>query len=76
MKTVFRLMEVENSHPITAQTEPEFLALLQRSILLGLKEMGALNETQYRRAEEALLRQYRNAKPHASSDGKKGGNGP
>lgn len=59
MKTVFRLIEIESSHPVTTQTDSEFLFLLQRAILLGLKEEGALNETQHRLAEESLLKQYR-----------------
>ena len=52
-------MGVRNSHPITKQTDFDFLFLLQRSVLLGLKESTMLNEMQLRQAEAVLLRQYR-----------------
>lgn len=59
MKTVFKLMEVENAHSITKLSDSDFLFLLQHSALLGLKETGAINEMQYRQAEEMLRRQRR-----------------
>lgn len=59
MKTMFRLVSIENQHAINASTDSDFLFLMQRAVLMGLKEAGSLSELQYRHAEESLLKQYR-----------------
>lgn len=59
MKTTFKLIRVEDDHSITKSSDNDFMLLVQRAVLLGLKDAGALNEMQYRQAENGLLRQYR-----------------
>lgn len=53
-KKFAELQWIDNSHPITKETDQAFLYLLQSSLLLALKELGQLNEIQYRNAEEQL----------------------
>lgn len=59
MEEKARLVGIERDHRITKETDSRFLFELQRAILLSLKEGGALNETQYRYAEEKLKAQLR-----------------
>ena len=58
MNTIFRLIGLENDHPVTKASDRNFLVLIQRAVLLALKDAGTLNEMQHRQAEEELLRQY------------------
>ena len=51
------LRSVENDRRITKDQDAEFLYEYQRAILLALQEVGQLNETQYRYAEEKLKAQ-------------------
>ena len=53
------LVKIEKDHAITKKTDARFLMEYQRSILLELKERGALTEMQYRNAVEAIERQLR-----------------
>ena len=54
-----RLIGVEHDHRITKETDSQFLFEYQRAILLSLKDSGALDEAQYRYAEEKLRNQLR-----------------
>lgn len=54
-----RLVRVEHDHRITKETDGQFLFEYQRAILLSLKDSGALDEAQYRYAEEKLKAQLR-----------------
>lgn len=47
-----RLLGVTDEKFITQETDPAFWSMLQRAILLGLKDEGILIEVQYRYAEE------------------------
>ena len=60
MEEKARLVGIEYDHRITKETDSRFLFELQRAILLSLKEGGALDEAQYRYAEEKLKAQLRN----------------
>ena len=51
------LLSIENDHSITRKTDPEFLYVFQKAVLLALLEDGTLTEMQYRYAEEKLRRQ-------------------
>lgn len=51
------LQGVQYDRPITEETSPEFLFLLQQSLLLALREQGTLDQIQYARAQERLERQ-------------------
>ena len=53
------LVQIENDHKITKESDYEFLHLLQNGMLLALKEKGYLNEVQYRYAEQKLKDQRR-----------------
>jgi len=60
MKRQFaELRSIDNNEPITPENHYEFLFCLQRSLLLALRELGRLNEMQYRHAEERLKQQRR-----------------
>lgn len=61
MKTDAVLKQIHNEHPIRKSTDAEFLFLIQRAALLGLKDAGILNEVQHRHAEEMLTQQHRAA---------------
>ena len=66
-----RLVGIEHDHKITKETDSRFLFEYQRAILLSLMEDGALNEAQYRYAEEKLkdrLRTYM-IKPGGAEEG-------
>ena len=68
MRMYFRLFQIDNCHQISKQNEGNFIFLIQRAVLLGLKEAGRLNEMQHRQAEATLLEQYRaNIREHAES---------
>lgn len=54
-----RLVRVEHDRRITKETDSQFLFEYQRAILLSLKDSGALDEAQYRYAEEKLKAQLR-----------------
>lgn len=53
------LTHIENNRGITKEEDGAFLFILQRCLLLHLRERGLLNEMQYRRAEEKLRHQMR-----------------
>lgn len=57
MKTYFCFLGTD--HRKNLLEDRAFLLLLQRAVLLGLKEEGYLTQTQQRLAEEILLRQFR-----------------
>ena len=54
-----RLVRVEHDRRITKETDSQFLFEYQRAFLLSLKDSGALDEAQYRYAEEKLKAQLR-----------------
>lgn len=54
MRNQSRLVEIENDREITKETDSRFLFEYQRAVLLTLRDKGALNEAQYRCAEEKL----------------------
>ena len=54
-----RLVRVEHDRRITKEKDSQFLFEYQRAILLSLKGSGALDEAQYRYAEEKLKAQLR-----------------
>ncbi len=53
------LAEIVHNQEITQTSNPKFWFEYQRGILLALKELGLLNETQSRSAEEILRNQCR-----------------
>ena len=57
MEEQARLVGIEHDRKITKETDSQFLFEYQRAILLSLKEGGALDEAQYRYAEEKLRNQ-------------------
>lgn len=66
MRMHFISTGLENCDVITKHTNCNFIFLIQRSMLWGLKEAGHLNEMQYRQAEATLLEQHReNIRAHA-----------
>lgn len=54
-----RLVGIELDRKITKEMDGQFLFEYQRAILLSLKDSGALDEAQYRYAEEKLKKQLR-----------------
>lgn len=54
-----RLVGIEHDRKITKEMDSQFLFEYQRAILLSLKDSGALDEAQYRYAEEKLKNQLR-----------------
>ena len=54
MKRKVLLLEIENNAELHLETDAEFFDVLQRSLLLALKEEGFLNEGQLLRAEEKI----------------------
>lgn len=54
MKRKVLLLEIENNAELRPETDGEFFDVLQRSLLLALKEDGFLNEGQLLRAEEKI----------------------
>lgn len=59
-KEFAQLQRIDKDHPITKETDYEFLYHLQNALLLALRERGTLNATQYRYAEEKLKQQRQN----------------
>lgn len=51
------LQKIEYDRKIVRESDSEFLFEYQRAVLLALKEVGTLNETQYRYAENGLKNQ-------------------
>ena len=51
------LTAIENEGEISEDTNPAFMYLLKKALLLALRERGFLNEVQYRHADESLLQQ-------------------
>ena len=50
MKLNFRLDRVENIHEITVESDPDFLKLVQHGILLSLRQVDQITDTQLRQA--------------------------
>ena len=59
MEEQARLVGIEHNRKITKEKDSQFLFEYQRAILLSLKDGGALDEVQYRYAEEKLRNQLR-----------------
>ncbi len=59
MYTVAKFVKVSNERSILKEENEAFYYLVQRGILLSLKEIGTLNEGQFRLAEKKLKEQYR-----------------
>ena len=59
MRERARLAGIEHDRRITKETDSQFLFEYQRALLLSLKDSGALDEAQYRYAEEKLKAQLR-----------------
>ena len=59
MKEQAILHTIENDREISWNTDSKFLFEYQRSMLLALKELGTINEIQYRYAEQILKEQLR-----------------
>lgn len=53
------LQKIEYDRKIVWESDSEFLFEYQRAVLLALKEIGTLNEMQYRYAENVLKNQRR-----------------
>ena len=53
------LQTIENNREIIWDSDSEFLFEYQKAMLLALKELGTLDEMQYRYAEAALKEQRR-----------------
>ena len=53
------LQSIENNREIILDSDSEFLFEYQKAMLLALKELGTLDEMQYRYAEAALKEQQR-----------------
>ena len=59
MENVAVLQTIENNREIIWDSDSEFLFAYQKAMLLALKELGTLDEMQYRYAEAALKEQRR-----------------
>lgn len=59
MKERARLVGIEHDRKITKEMDSRFLFEYQRAVLLSMKGSGALDEAQYRYAEEKLKNQLR-----------------
>lgn len=59
MKACYLFIGNDFDHQITKHFNSKFLFLIQRALLLGLKESYHLNEMQHRQAEATLLEQHR-----------------
>ena len=53
------LQTIENNREIVWDSDSEFLFEYQKAMLLALKELGTLDEMQYRYAEATLKEQLR-----------------
>ena len=51
------LKRIENNRKLTSDTDFEFFYALQQGLLLALKELGQLDEMQYRAAQQHLNKQ-------------------
>lgn len=67
-----RLAGIEHDRKITKETDGQFLFEYQRAILLSLKDSGALDDAQYRYAEETLRNQLRAYIRKQNSTGERG----
>ena len=56
-KRFAKLQRIDYDGQITREYHYEFIFQLQMALLLALREMGRLNATQYRYAEEKLKQQ-------------------
>lgn len=52
-----KLLQVTQNEELTSTSNPKFWFTYQRAVLLALKELGLLNEMQFRSAEEILRNQ-------------------
>ena len=59
MRMSYKSIEITDCHQILLRTDSSFFFVLQKTLLLGLKEAGWLNEMQHRQAEATLLEQHR-----------------
>ncbi len=59
MEDVAVLQTIENNREILWDSDSEFLFEYQKAMLLALKELGTLDEMQYRYAEATLKEQLR-----------------
>ena len=59
MKQYAKLIGIDCDHPITKESDSEFLYLLQNGLLLALQEQGILRDKQYCHAEEKLRAQHK-----------------
>lgn len=54
-----KLQRIDGDHPITKETDAEFLYQLQNALLLSLRERERLSPMQHRHAQEKLKQQRR-----------------
>lgn len=54
-----KLERIENEHPITRETDGQFLNILCNALVLALREKGVLNLMQYRYAAERLKERHK-----------------
>lgn len=59
MENTVVLQTIENDREICWDLDSEFLFAYQKAMLLALKELGTLDEMQYRYAEALLKEQFR-----------------
>ncbi len=59
MEEMAVLQTIENNREIAWDSDNEFLFEYQKAMLLALKELGTLDEMQYRYAEQILKEQLR-----------------
>ena len=57
MDTITVLEKIDNDRKVDRNLDGEFLFEYQKALLLALKEMGTLEEMQYRYAEQKLKNQ-------------------
>ena len=57
MDTITVLEKIDNDRKVDRNLDGEFLFEYQEALLLALKEMGTLDEMQYRYAEQKLKNQ-------------------
>lgn len=57
MDTITVLEKIDNDRKVDRNLDGEFLFEYQKALLLALKEMGTLDEMQYRYAEQKLKNQ-------------------
>lgn len=54
MYTTVKLIKIEENRPVARETDREFFYILQRGVLLALKDDGRLTQTQFWNAEKKL----------------------